>query len=161
MGTLLHPKSVLVDTNVWMYYLLGVQPRCEETVSLFELCARRGITLLHTPTTLKDLFYLIPLQARRDAMQGGERADERSFAPLAWACVRHVTNMAVAVPQSLAECELAWMLRKQHDDFEDNLLVAAAETSKADYIATYDRKLLEAFAPACVEPAQLAAMLKL
>jgi len=35
------------------------------------------------------------------------------------------------------------MMRNRYDDFEDNLVVAAANTANVDYIVTSDRKMLE------------------
>lgn len=61
-----------------------------------------------------------------------------------------MTEIAVAAPLSLPECDLAWMLRGKHGDFEDNLIIAAAETCNADYVVSYDRAMLEHFSPACI-----------
>ena len=38
---------------------------------------------------------------------------------------------------------LTRMMRNRYDDFEDNLVVAAANTANVDYIVTSDRKMLE------------------
>ena len=81
------------------------------------------------------------------------------FIPVAWACVRTMTEIAVAAPLSLAECDLAWMLRTKHGDLEDNLVIAAAETCNADYVVSYDRKMLEHFSPACITPEQASHLL--
>ena len=159
MATLLHPSSVLVDTCVWVAYLMGVQPQCAEATQLFEACALNDVTLLYAPTTLKDVFYIVPRQARRDALAAGEDVDGVSFVPLAWAAVRKITEIAVAAPQALSECELAWTLRSRHADFEDNLVVAAAETCGADYVVTYDQAFISHYTPVCVTPGQLLALL--
>lgn len=155
MTSLLHPSSILVDTNVWIAYLLGIRPNCEEATELFEACARQGIALLYAPTTIKDVFYVVPREARRIAKGQGEDVSHVSFSPLAWASVRKITEVAAAATLSLPECELAYMLRGKHDDFEDNLIIAAAETCNADYVATYDKDLVSHFAPACATPKQL------
>ena len=155
MTTLLHPSSVLVDTNVWIAYLMGVPTKCEETSKAFEACALNNITLLYAPATLKDIFYIVPRQTKRDARAAGEDIENVSFVPLAWAAIRQVTEIAVAAPQALPECELAWMRRSKHADFEDNLVIASAETCHADYVITYDQRFIEHFPAACITPAQL------
>ena len=48
-------------------------------------------------------------------------------------------EIADAAPQSYAECELACLFSSNFDDFEDNLIIAAAETDKAGYVVTSDR----------------------
>ena len=159
MATLLHPNSVLIDTCVWVAYLMGVQPHCAETTQLFEACAQNDVTLLYAPTTLKDVFCIVPRQARRDALAAGADVTGVSFSPLAWAAVQKITEIAAAAPQALPECELAWMLRSRHADLGNNLIVAAAETSGADYVVTYDQAFISHYTPACVTPAQLLALL--
>ena len=160
MSSLLSPKLLLVDTCAWIPYLVGEEPGYAEVRELFEECVRRDVTLLYTPTTLKDVFYIVPRRLRRAAIEAGEDVEGLSFAPAAWACARTMTDIAVAVPQALPECDLAWMLRNEHDDFEDSLILACAETCGADFVVTYDKLLLERFSPACVTPAQASSLLR-
>ena len=47
---------------------------------------------------------------------------------------------------------LTRMMRNRFDDFEDNLIVAAANTANVDYIVTSDRKMLEHMPEACITP---------
>lgn len=68
-------------------------------------------------------------------------------------------EVADAAPQSYAECELACLLRSNFDDFEDNLIIAAAETAKADYVVTSDRLFLQALPEACITPDRAVALL--
>lgn len=154
------PDSLLIDTNVWIDFFLGSEPFCWEAYRLFEVADDRRVTLLYAPTTIKDVFYTIPRRMRLAAQgDGGDKGV--SYLPAAWACVRKMTEIAVAAPQSLAECDMAWMLRTTHGDFEDNLLMATAETCNADYVVTYDKRLLERFAPACATPGQVLRLLEM
>lgn len=153
-------KTFLVDTNVWIDYFMASEPHYKAVLSFFEAVDQRGGTLLYAPTTLKDVFFLIPRILRREAIAAGE-IEETSFAPAAWACVRTMTEIAVAAPLSLPECDLAWMLRTTHGDLEDNLVIAAAETCNADYVVSYDRDMLEDFSPACITPEQANQLLRI
>ena len=146
-------KTFLVDTNVWIDYFMASEPHYRAVLSFFEAVDQHGGTLLYAPTTLKDVFFLILRILRREATASGE-LEEVSFAPAAWACVRTMTEIAVAAPLSLPECDLAWMLRTTHGDLEDNLVIAAAETCNADYVVSYDHAMLEHFSPACITPEQ-------
>lgn len=157
---MLDAKTFLVDTNIWIYYFMASKPHYKAILSFFETIDRRGGTLLYAPTTLKDVFFLIPRILRREAHANGH-LEETSFAPVAWACVRAMTEVAVAAPLSLPECNLAWMLRTKHGDLEDNLIIAAAETCNADYVVSYDRDMLEHFSPACITPEQASQLLSI
>ena len=158
MPSLLSPRYLLADTSVWIAYFLGEEGRRNTVCDLFEQVVRGGGTILYAPTSLKDVFYIVPRRMRRDAIAAGHGVEGVSFVPAAWACVRTMTEIACAATQSLAECDLAWMLRNSHDDLEDNLIMAAVETCGADCVATYDRELLDRFAPACATPEQLLRM---
>lgn len=151
---MLRPKLLVVDTNVWIDYLLGKEPFCTEIVQLFGVASDKGVSLLYAPTTLKDVFYIVPRQLRRESPSKDAVPEEQSRARIAWACVEAITRIATAAPQSMAECNLAWMLRHKHADLEDNLIIAAAETCNADYVITYDRRLIEDFAPVCITPSR-------
>jgi len=155
---MLDAKTFLVDTNVWIDYFMASEPHYEVVLDFFEAVDKRGGTLLYAPTTLKDVFYLVPRILRRTALTANQ-LDETSYVPAAWACVRSMTEIAVAAPLSLPECDLAWMLRNTHADLEDNLVVAAAETCNADYVVSYDRAMLEHFSPACITPEQACKLL--
>ena len=131
------------------------------SLRLIEQAVRAQVTLVYTASTLKDVFYIIPRRMRAKALAEGHDVEGVSFTPLAWACVETMSEIAVAVGQSLPECSLAWMLRNEHPDLEDNLIFAAAETSNVDFVVTYDRQMLEHFAPACITPTQALHLLEL
>ena len=147
-------KTLLLDTNVWVSYLLAQEPEAQAAHRLVETAGKYGVTLAYAPSTLKDVFYLIPRTLRRDAIATGTYEEGISFKPAAWGCVNKITEIAVAVPQSLVECELAYSLRSIHNDYEDNLVFATAETCNADYVVTTDEAFLKHYAPACITPEQ-------
>ncbi len=155
---MLAPKSLMLDTNIWIGYLLAEPPHGEVILKLIDSALEHNITLIYAPTTLKDVFFIVPRRMRAD---DNNEAGKASYAPAAWACIRKITEIAVAAPQALAECELAWMLRNTHGDLEDNLVIAAAETCNADYVVTYDKQMLERFAPACITPEQALKLLEM
>ncbi len=149
-------NTVLVDTNVWLDYFMGEGPELEAIKELVRLAHEGCLTLLYAPTTAKDLFYLIPRRLRRLVPE-----DNTSYAPAAWGCIEKLMEIAVAAPLSFPECELARMLRKTFDDFEDNLVLAAAETAKADYVVTQDRAFLSAMPEVCITPSRALELLRI
>lgn len=140
-----------LDTNVWINYFLKEEPNYRDCAKLLETAIAVEANLFVAPTTLKDVFYLIPRCLRRQDVREG-RADEASYAPAAWACVDFMLDIATPTPLSLAECSMARMLRTRFGDFEDNLLLATNETAQVDYIVTYDRPLLKQFPEVFVTP---------
>lgn len=177
-------RSLLLDTNVWLDYFLGEGPCVDAIKRLVRMGAQDRLALLYAPTTAKDLFYLIPRRLRRSVVAmdapsaldssassasrgrtdvgsvGGAAAEEMSLAPVAWACIDVMMDLAIAAPQSLAECELARMMKAKFGDFEDNLIIAAAETAKADYIVTSDKELLRLAPEICITPQRAVDLLR-
>lgn len=149
-------SSLLLDTNVWLDYFMGEGPCVDEISRLIAHAQASSLSLLYASTTAKDLFYLIP---RRLRMRGGD--GEVSYAPAAWACLDRMMEIAAAAPLSFPECELARMLRKKFPDFEDNLIIAAAETADVDYIVTQDKAFLKQVPEACITPARALELLDL
>lgn len=158
---MLDPRCLLIDTSVWIDFFLAVEPYCDDIAALFEMMLDRGGTLIYAPTTLKDVFYLLPRRQRSMFEREGVDVRHISFRPFAWTCVEYMTDIAVACTQALPECSMAWMLRNEHPDLEDNLIIAAGETCGADYVVTYDTRLIEHFAPVCITPAQALRLLRL
>lgn len=161
-------RLVLVDTNVWLAYFLGVQPQCSESLRMIEACLASGTELVYAPTAPKDVFYIIQRELRRRQVEQVDGGDEQaksnrgvSFAPAAWACVERMGELATAAPLGAAECELARMLRSKHGDYEDDLVIACAETVDARFVATFDEQLISRFSPVCVRPADVASAVSL
>ncbi len=142
-------SSLLLDTNVWLDYFMGEGPCLGEISQLVSRGQTNALTLLYAPTTAKDLFYLIP---RRLWLRGG--SDDVSYVPAARACLERMMEIAVAAPLSFPECELARMLNKKFPDFEDNLIIAAAQAAQADFIVTQDKAFLIQAPEACITPAR-------
>ena len=62
---------------------------------------------------------------------------------VAWSCLSVMDEIATAVACDQAD---VWMARKQrclHEDYEDNLVVAAAQRACADCLVTNDQNLLK------------------
>ena len=66
-----------------------------------------------------------------------------------------MTEIATAARVAEPECQLARMLKSRHTDFEDNLIMAIADSCDVDYVLTYDQQLIEHFRPACITPDEL------
>ncbi len=147
-------RRLLLDTNIWIAFFLDMGALTDEITELVNSCMRNSIELLYAPTTLKDVFYIVPRQLKRIEEEKGEQTSPAARRATAWACAQGMREIATPAPLTGAECDLAHMLRSLNADLEDNLVVACAETCHADYIVTLDKQLIEAFSPSCVTPAQ-------
>lgn len=141
---------LLIDTNVWVGYFTRDERTCRACEELLETAIAHDVTLLVSPTTLKDVFYLIPRCFRRQDMAEGKPAG--TYVPAAWGCLEFMLEIATPSPISLAECSMARAFKKRFGDFEDSLILASGETAGADYIVTYDKPLLQAFPEIFVTP---------
>lgn len=144
------PMSLVIDTNVWVDYFLNNELDRGASKCLLECAVKNDVSLLVCPTTLKDVFYLLPRRFKRqDALEG---KPETSYEPVAWACIESMLELAAPSPLWLFECTLARSLRSKFRDYEDNLILASSESAKADYIVTRDGPLLQRFPEACITP---------
>ena len=125
--------SILCDTNILIYYMLCTPRFIKDVMKLFERCVEREVKLSCASLSLKDVFYITP-----------ERFKE----------------LMTIVPIGAEECELAQSLRHAHNDFEDDLIIAAAQQSGATYVVTYDKKLAKHFPEYCKTPAEIVAALE-
>ncbi len=141
--------TLLLDTNVWLDYFLREGPSVGAIERIVALGFEGRFTLAYAPTSAKDVFFIIPrrLRLRSDDVNGSE-----SYLPAAWSCVGFMMEHAAAAPQALGECELARMMRRSFPDFEDNLIVAAAQSVKASYVVTNDKRMLAAMPEFCITP---------
>ena len=137
--------KVLCDTGIWLDYFLGNRPLHDAARLLVHVCEREGITLLVSPTTLNDFFYLCQLelcQATRKATGGLTDQQEHAAHEVAWAGLENLSEIATVVLADASDVWLARNHRSVHGDFEDDLIVAAAQRAKVDFLITNDETLL-------------------
>ena len=139
--------SIVVDTNIWLDYFLGLRAGSQQARELLDAANRAGIELLYAVTSTKDLFYLISADFKRSyRLQFGNESPEagaQAAGEVAWSCLSVMDEIATAVACDQAD---VWMARKQrclHEDYGDNLVVAAAQRAHADCLVTNDQNLLK------------------
>ncbi|KAB8289910.1 type II toxin-antitoxin system VapC family toxin [Bifidobacterium avesanii] len=155
--------SVMCDTNVLIYYMLCTPPFFLRVFDLFNLCAQQNIRMVCTALSLKDVFYITPGRFR-DRYMEDESELVKSFASnmlprVARTSVSQLRKMMAVLPVGDDECAAAEGLYGRHPDFEDNLLVAAAQRAGVRYMATYDKQLIRHFPELCMRPEDIAARL--
>lgn len=142
---MLPPSKILLDTNVWLDVFDGARPRSAKANELIDICEHKGIDLLFAAGSTKDVYYLVGASLKRQARAAGEALSEnqtQAIATYAVACVSNMCEVATAVGVDASDIWLAQKYQRVHADFEDCLILAAAERSKADYLVTNDGALL-------------------
>ena len=139
------PSRVLLDTNVWLDAFDGARPRSREANGLIDACVRKGIDLLYAVGTVKDVYYLVGASLKRETRAAGEVLSEDQVSAIsayATACIANMDEIATAVGADSSDVWLARKYQRIHADFEDCLVLAAAQRAQADCLVTNDEALL-------------------
>ena len=142
-----HARSLLlvVDTNIWLDYYLAERQYHADAVELVNAAVELDAELLVPVSSLKDIFYLLQIELKRNihATSGHvSKTDYVAIKTIAWSCLEHLVELATVVGADTSD---VWIARKQrgvHDDFEDDLIIAAVQRSHADCLVTNDKRLL-------------------
>ena len=135
---------LLLDTNIWLDLYLEYRPGHEVAKALMDFADDANMTKAYASVSSKDAFYVICGEMKRLAREEKgslSQADALAAQSVAWGCVRNMIQNAVAVPVGEPQVWLASHYEDPHDDFEDDLVLAALETSKADFFVTNDEVL--------------------
>ena len=138
-----HP-IVLVDTNVWLDNFLCGRPGSRDSREFLASAFERGVGLVYPVHVVKDVFYLIQLTLKRRAREDGEltEGDAAAIAKIAWSCVQNMRAVATAVGADESDVWQACRYLQLTGDLEDNMVLAAAERAKADFLVTNDMRLI-------------------
>ena len=135
---------LLLDTNIWLDLYLEYRPGHGAAKALMDFAEDENMTKAYASVAAKDMFYVICSEMKRLAREekgGLSQADALAARSVAWGCVRNMIQNAVAVPVGEPQEWLASHYEDLHGDFEDDLVLAALETSKADFFVTNDEVL--------------------
>lgn len=140
------PATLLVDTNVWLDYFMGGRSGHDEACRLISTAIENDVRLLHASLCTKGLFYLVSAGFKHACRQqnGGVLTEQAATTAreTAWACLKTLGTLSSPVGCDQSDIWLAEKQRALHDDFEDDLVIAAAMRSNADVLVTRDEKFL-------------------
>lgn len=155
--------QILLDANVWLDFFVPGRLGSGTVSRLVRKAIEANALMLYPSYILEDLFYEI----RRDAAEwvrasAGEVSREaaRYCHEYAWGCIADLHELASAVPTDDADVWLALKYRSLSEDLEDNLVLAAAQRSAADYLVTTDRVLLNKATVAALAPQDMLTVLE-
>lgn len=152
------PSRLLLDSNVWIDLFASDRPGRENAQALVSWAVDREVDLLYAAISIKDVYYLLEEREKRRMRAAGKEIAPASAAAIneyAWGCIRAMEEIATVVPVDQSDIWIATKYRSFHGDFEDNLLLAAVERSKADFLVTSDEILLRHAPVATVVPGDL------
>lgn len=144
------PYRLLVDCNVWIDSYMATHMRHSESLQFVNEALEAGCELLFGASKLETLFFVIRADTKRviRADKGEVSVQDAEFAlRFAWGCIDNISEIATAVGIDASDLRLARKYRVYHSDFEDNVLLAAANRAEADYLVTWDEQLLRNAAP--------------
>lgn len=157
------PSKLLIDTNVWLDMFVFSRPGHVSAKELIGYALGANIQLLYSPISLKDVEYIAAATFKREVRAQGDMVDDacalvaRQFA---WSCVQSMRRVATAVGTDESDMWLAEKYHAIHPDFEDDIMLAAAKRSGADYLVTGDTQLLARAPVPAITPSDLLVLLR-
>lgn len=136
--------TLLLDANIWLDYFDPWRAYHEDAFALIDYAYAQGVGLAYFAGSLKDVYYLMSsIPKRRLRAAGKEVTESEALAcnEMAWGVVDAIRELAIPVPLDL---RTIWLARQQKAlcfDFEDGLVVAAAELADVCFLVTNDEKL--------------------
>ena len=155
---------ILVDSCVWVDNYLGDHPKHDESLEFLNRVYTAGATLLYGASKLETVFHVLVAEAKRMVRAGKgvvSETDAASARAFAWGCLENTRSCATAVGVDEADLWLASKYRSVGPDFEDNVLLAAAQRAGADYLVTWDAALLRTPTVRTATPTQMLALIEL
>lgn len=144
--------KILLDANIWMdlYFPDRAGHACAN--ELIDLAFSMDADVHYAANTITDVFFLArATQKQALRSEGLELTDGLSSAAneIAWGCIRNMYEVASPIPTSIPVLFLATKMKDVHPDFEDDVILASAQTADIDFLVTNDKGLLaKAIVPA-------------
>lgn len=139
------PVALMLDTNVWVNSQLGASVGHEDARGLIVEALEQGIRLGIAPHSLASVFNIVHRYLKRTAADG-KALDETTAAAAkeaAWGVVNNIMEYAEVIGSDYSDAHIAALHKKVHDDFEDDLVIAAARRMRADLLVTDDLALVK------------------
>lgn len=155
--------ALVLDTNCWVDYYVPDRRHSEATRALIRFAFLHDIQLAYPACIAKDVFYLIAADSKRfiRAAKGSLTESDAALAnESAWSAVNHMRENAFAISIGQTDVWYAAKMRNIHNDFEDNLVLAAAERANATYLVTNDEQLIKHASIAALTPRDALAYLQ-
>lgn len=154
---------IVVDTNVWVDNYCSFHKNCNIVRHFIDIAMSYDAILMYPVHEIKDVFYLLGHEFRRYARSEEQEitADmARAIDETTWACIANMREIATAIGADESDVWLASKYRAITGDLEDNLVLAAAERAKANYLVTSDQNLIAHSTVATLTPEDMTRVLE-
>ena len=156
------PFSVLLDTNVCLDSFIDGRAGQHNSQKLIDACREKGVDVLFSVFTLRDVYYHIRAHLKHLMREAGEEITSERAAiaeQFAWRIALNLNEQGTLVPADSSDFTIARYFYEVHRDLDDFIL-AAVERSGADYLVTGDKRLRNHAPVAALAPDDLLTLLK-
>ncbi len=159
---LINPPILLLDTNVWLDICLPHRPNSAAAMNLLFAADIIGASLTYPSQALLDVYQKVRSDNKRWIRESREltQNDAVAIKRLAWDYINMIQRVATAVPVDSNDIALACAFRDNHDDLEDDLVLAACQRAHANYLVTNDLSLAKHAPIETKTPAEMTALLQ-
>lgn len=157
-----NPPIILVDTNVWLDLFLPHRPGRNDALALLDAAEAHGASIAYASHALLDVYQKVRADNKRWIRESREltQTDALAIKRMAWDHITLMQTIATAIPVDTHDVALACHFRDTHDDFEDDLVLAACQRARANYLVTTDAALAAHAPIEAKSPAQMADLLR-
>lgn len=135
-------SGLFLDTNILLDYCLPGRRGHDDSFKLIDACCRKNISLYCAVSSLKDVYYVIERSIQNAIAKEGKHNGGTSVS-IAWGMLERICSLVQAVGVDVSDAWIATKYRSLHNDFEDNMLIAACERARAAHLITSDVELRE------------------
>ena len=156
--------KILCDTNVWLDNFIADRDHSQAVKEMLALCPATDALILFPMHALNDVFYQVARDAKdwvRKSMGSLPEAYAHAANDHAWDCLESMLEVGTPVGADGSDVWLACHLRDLHPDFEDNMVLAAAERVHADFLVTSDKQLIKKATVAALTPTDMLKVLRM
>ena len=167
-------KGMLLDTNIWLNAYIPERDGAGTCRAIIENCLKNKVPIYFAITSLKDVFYVLERNMKKHLVEAAFQSTDGSSATpaqsesipyiaheYAWSIVDTMCQIGTPVAMDMSDTWIAQHLRSDHEDLEDNLVIAACMRADAGYLVTADKELKMNSRIATLLPHQALAVLEL
>lgn len=154
-------QRILLNTNTLLDYLLHCDDHAKIMEAVMELGVKNNTTLLRVSLLLGDITYLSLSAIRRELKSSKPEVESFTRSPLSswmpWHYIGQVKETRGIVAVGEPTRDRVFSLQRRHQDFEDNLVIVAAQQSDTDCMVISDTELISLFPECRKTPARIVA----
>ena len=137
---------IVVDTNVWLDYLLGNRALHEPSMHFIVEAKRQDLPLVIPSHSIKDVFFIFQQQIKAANRADGKQSAEAAALcarRAAWSAIDLIMELATVGPSDQSDAWIASKHRLLHPDYEDDLVIACAMRLDARMLVTNDETFIK------------------